>query len=54
MLLMANGRTLADLPALLNDNDFRDVMLESVEKRKTERSEFTTHSRNVGTVQKTS
>lgn len=42
MLLMANGRTLADLPVLLNDNDFRDVMLESVEKRKSERNEYTT------------
>jgi Cdc6-like AAA superfamily ATPase len=42
MLLMANGRTLADLPLLLNDNDFRDVMLESVEKRKSKRTEYTT------------
>lgn len=41
MLLMANRRTLADLPVLLNDNDFRDVMLESIEKRRFERAEFT-------------
>ncbi|MBS1955143.1 MAG: type IV secretory system conjugative DNA transfer family protein [Cyanobacteria bacterium SZAS-4] len=42
MLLMANGRTLADLPILLNDNDFRDVLLESIEKRRFERAEYTT------------
>ena len=42
MLLMANGKTLADLPPLLNDNDFRDVLLESIEKRKRERAEYIT------------
>lgn len=42
MLLMVNGRTLVDLPVLLNDSDFRDVLLETVEKRRFERSEFTT------------
>ena len=42
ILLMANGKTLADLPVLLHDNDFRDVLLEAVEKRKHERAEFIT------------
>jgi hypothetical protein len=42
LLLMVNGRTLADLPALLNDNDFRDVLLQSIEKRKDERAEHIT------------
>jgi hypothetical protein len=42
LLLMANGRTLTDLPVLLVDNDFRDVMLEKIEKRKNERVEFIT------------
>jgi len=42
LLLMVNGKTLADLPALLNDNDFRDVLLESVEKRKREKAEYLT------------
>ena len=42
MLLMVNGKSLADLPAVLNDNDFRDIMLESVEKRRDERAEFIT------------
>lgn len=32
MLLMLNERTLADLPALLSDNDFRDLMLQKVER----------------------
>jgi hypothetical protein len=40
MLLMVNGKTLTDLPALLNDNDFRDVLLESVEKKKNEKAEY--------------
>ena len=39
---MANGKTLIDLPSLLNDNDFRDVLLESIEKRKRERAEYIT------------
>ena len=42
MLLMVNGKTLTDLPSLLNDNDFRDVLLESVEKKKNERAEYIT------------
>ena len=42
MLLMANGKTLIDLPTLLQDNDFRDVLLENIEKRRSERVEFTT------------
>jgi hypothetical protein len=32
LLLMLNDRTLEDLPVLLADNDFRDVLLEKVEK----------------------
>jgi len=42
MLLMANGKTLIDLPTLLQDNDFRDIMLEKIEKRKNEKVEFAT------------
>lgn len=42
LLLMANNRTLADLPLLLADNDFRDVMLEKVEQMKQSRSEYIT------------
>lgn len=42
MLLMANDKTLTDLPILLADNDFRDVLLEKIERMKTERAEFTT------------
>lgn len=42
VLLMANGRTLVDLPTLLQDNDFRDIMLERVERLKDERSEYLT------------
>ncbi|MBU6453126.1 MAG: hypothetical protein KGS72_15190 [Cyanobacteria bacterium REEB67] len=42
LLLMANDKTLLDLPALLQDNDFRDIMLETVERRKNERVEFAT------------
>jgi len=41
LLLMANGKTLTDLPALLQDNDFRDVLLEKVEKSRTARVEYT-------------
>ncbi|HEY9784325.1 MAG TPA: hypothetical protein V6D17_02915 [Candidatus Obscuribacterales bacterium] len=40
LLLTANGKTLADLPTLLLDNDFRDILLEHVEKQKHERVEF--------------
>lgn len=42
VLLMANGKTLTDLPVLLSDNDFRDILLEKVEKIKHEKSEYTT------------
>ncbi len=42
VLLMANGKTLTDLPVLLSDNDFRDIMLEKVERMKSEKSEYTT------------
>ncbi len=42
VLLMANGKSLTDLPVLLSDNDFRDIMLEKVERMKHEKSEYTT------------
>jgi hypothetical protein len=42
LLLMANGKTLTDLPNLLNDNDFRDILLENVERKKDSRIEFNT------------
>ncbi len=42
LLLMANGKTLTDIPTLVNDNDFRDVMLEAIEKKKHERAEYIT------------
>lgn len=42
LLLMANGKTLTDLPVLLSDNDFRDLLLEKIEKRRNERIEFIT------------
>jgi hypothetical protein len=42
ILLMANERTLVDLPTLLQDNDFRDILLEAVEKKKHERTEYMT------------
>ncbi len=42
ILLMANERTLVDLPTLLQDNDFRDILLEGVEKKKHERTEYMT------------
>jgi len=40
MLLMANGKTLADLVTLLTDNDFRDILLEEVERNRAERPEY--------------
>jgi hypothetical protein len=40
LLLMANGRTLTDLPNLLSDNDFRDIMLEKIERQKNEKAEY--------------
>jgi len=42
LLLMVNGKNLTDLPTLLSDNDFRDLLLEKVEKRKHEQAEFIT------------
>ena len=42
LLLMANGRTLVDLQPLLQDNDFRDILLETVEKSKDRRAEYVT------------
>lgn len=42
ILLMANGKTLTDLPVLLSENDFRDVLLEKIERQKNEKSEYTT------------
>ena len=34
LLLMGCNRTLADLPQLLGDNDFRNILLQTLEKRK--------------------
>jgi hypothetical protein len=42
LLLMANGKTLTDLPTLLNENDFRDILLEKIERQKGSRAEFIT------------
>lgn len=42
LLLMANGKTLTDLPTLLQDNDFRDILLENVERKKREKVEYST------------
>lgn len=42
VLLMANGKTLTDLPVLLSENDVRDVLLEKVERLKDEKAEYTT------------
>ena len=42
VLLIANNRTLTDIPVLLSDNDFRDIMLETVERQKNDKSEYTT------------
>jgi hypothetical protein len=42
VLLMVNNRTLSDLPTLLQDNDFRDVLLEGVEKKRKDRVEYGT------------
>ncbi len=42
MLLMANGKTLLDLPTLLQDNDFRDILLEKIEQRRKEKVEYST------------
>lgn len=40
LLLMLNGRTLVDLPNLLQDNDFRDLMLEKIEQHKEQKTEY--------------
>ena len=40
MLLMANSKSLADLQTLFSDNDFRDLLLESVGQRKNDSTEF--------------
>jgi len=42
ILLMANGMTLTDLPKLLSENDFRDVLLDKVEGLKGQKAEYTT------------
>lgn len=42
LLLMANGKTLTDLPTLLQDNDFRDILLENIERKKKEKTEYIT------------
>jgi hypothetical protein len=42
LLLMANGKTLTDLPTLLQDNDFRDILLENIERKKKEKTEYGT------------
>ena len=43
LLLMANGKTLTDMEKLLSsDNDFRDVLLEKIERQKNERVEYNT------------
>lgn len=40
LLLAVNDRTLLDLPALLQDHDFRDLLLEKVELHRNERAEY--------------
>jgi hypothetical protein len=42
LLLMANGKTLTDLPTLLQDNDFRDILLENIERKKRDKVEYST------------
>ena len=42
LLLTANGKTLTDLPTLLQDHDTRDILLEGVERKKREHIEFAT------------
>lgn len=39
-VLAANNCTLADLPRLLQDNDYRDILLDRIEKMKHERAEY--------------
>jgi hypothetical protein len=40
LLLMITNRTLADLPNLLQDNDFRDILLEEAERKGKEKPEL--------------
>jgi hypothetical protein len=40
LLLMITGRTLADLPNLLQDNDFRDARLEEAERKSKDKPEY--------------
>lgn len=40
LLLIVNGKTLVDLPTLLQNNEYRDLLLETVEKRRDERTEY--------------
>lgn len=40
LLLIANDRKLDELPSLLQDNNFRDILLEAVEKRRSECTEY--------------
>ncbi len=40
LLLTISGLTLADLPKLLQDNDFRDLLLNAVESKKSDKAEF--------------
>ena len=42
LLLTANGKTLTDLPTLLQDHDTRDILLEGVERKKRDHVEFAT------------
>jgi hypothetical protein len=42
LLLMVNKKTLTDLPTLLQENDFRDVLLEGLEAKRKEKVEYGT------------
>ncbi|MGD9681818.1 MAG: type IV secretory system conjugative DNA transfer family protein [Candidatus Obscuribacterales bacterium] len=52
LLLAVNYRTLLDLPALLQDHDFRDLMLEKVELHRDERAEYGSLLENWGQYKK--
>jgi hypothetical protein len=52
LLLMINNKTLTDLPTLLQENDFRDILLEVAEKRKRERPEYSTLLETWGTYKR--
>lgn len=41
-LLMANGKPITDLPVLLSDIDYRDLLLEKVNRIKAERPDYST------------